>query len=135
MNEPDEALRRLVATDHGLDPEAAKLLSGSTLAELECSADALAGMLEAHGAIESRQKPTADLFADLRAAKEQRQRALVDALVGRQSVQQPRGDDGRYASSFDGGVRENPPPPPQSHESWLIDVLRSRKGDVGGAGF
>ena len=121
MSEPDEALRRLVAAEHGLDPKAAKFLACSTLEELERSAHALAKLVAARAEPEpERAEPAAGLFSAAACEKARRQRALTEALHGRPRHQRERFAAG--SASFDGGARTLPPKP-ESHDEWLTRLL------------
>jgi hypothetical protein len=121
-------LRRTVAVEHGLSLEAAQFLTGSTLAELEASAVALARMIEERREPES--ASATDFFAGAARAKAERKQAVLDAVTGRAPRPQPRDERGRY-TGFDGGARQTVAPRRQSHEEWLADVLRHRRADVG----
>jgi hypothetical protein len=126
MSEADE-LRSLVAREHGLDDEAAGFLNGSTLAELEASAAALVKLLgQRHEEEPAAEAPNP--FAGAAIAKDARQRALLGALTGRSP--QRRDERGRY-TSFDGGARQPISRPPESHDAWLIRLLRTRAADAG----
>ena len=127
-----DALRGEVAEAAGLPPAAAGLLQGATLAELEDSASQLAQVVHANDVAEDEHDapPLADLFADRAGQKLRRQRALVMALHGPRP--QPRDEAGRFAAAgFDGGARRSLPPPPQSHDAWLAELLVSRRADRG----
>jgi hypothetical protein len=83
VSEPDEALRRVVADVHGLDLEAARFLTGETIAELDESAATLAKLIGEHR--EQEPEPIAadqSLFADVFAATAHRNRELA-ALASR----------------------------------------------------
>jgi hypothetical protein len=96
-----------------------------------------------------------DVLAEGRRAKLERQRALGEALCG-PSEPEPEAHDvvldeladavtnrilHRLAphaeperppgGSFDGGARRSVPPRPESHERWLMRVIRSRAANVG----
>jgi hypothetical protein len=128
MSEPGE-LRHLVADEYGLDHEATRFLRGSTLAELEASAAALAKLLG-----ERDREPAAgapDLFTAAAVAKAERQRALLAALTGR--APQPRDVRGRW-TGFDGGARQPlATKPPEDHGAWLVRLIRTRAADAGAA--
>lgn len=125
MNELAETLRREIAAAHQLPPGAAEVLVGSTLAELERSADALAKLVTGSEGREPKQaEPASDLFAGSAREKARRQRALVEALHRR--PRQQRDERGRFAArsvSFDGGARTPVPPKPESHNEWLARRL------------
>jgi hypothetical protein len=126
LNEPDEALRRLIATEYGLEPEAATFLIGSSVEELEQSAAQLAALLGKER--EPEREPS--FIEQARVAKAERKRQLTLALTGRA---QPRGDRGRWAStaSFGGGARTPLPAQRETHEQTLTRVLRTREADAG----
>jgi hypothetical protein len=132
MTEVGAELRRTIAAEHGLDEQAAALLTGESVAELERSASALAQLLA-----ERREQPESesarDFFAEARRAKDAKKRALVDALTGRAS--QPRDERGRF-TGFDGGARQPIPtrrPPEQEHDELvgkLMSLSRTFRGGV-----
>jgi hypothetical protein len=123
MSELDVELRERIAGEHGLDAEAAEFLVGTTVEELEQSATALAELVG-----ERHEQEAPDFFAAAAAAKAERKRALVDLVTGR--TQPQRDEQGRY-TGFDGGARQSLPAKPESHEQWLVKVLRSRRADAG----
>ena len=98
MTEPDETLRQLVAAEHGLDRAEATFVAGTTLAELESSAAALARLLrEQRGERLNDQLPKLDSCEPVEEveqpfdpfdcgqaieAKRQRQAELARALCG-----------------------------------------------------
>jgi hypothetical protein len=131
VSESATELRQVVASEHGLDPEAAKFLAGSTLSELDESAAALAKLLGERREQEPASVP--DFFTSAATAKAERQRALLDIVTGRMP-EQPRDKRGRFTSGFDGGARPAVPPPAESHDETLVRILRSREADSG-AGF
>jgi hypothetical protein len=55
---------------------------------------------------------------------------VVERLVGEPEPEQP--ETAEAAGGFDGGARASVPLPPPSHDSLLIELLRSRAADVGG---
>jgi hypothetical protein len=131
VNETDTTLRRFVAAEHGLQPAAAKFLTGATIAELEESAARLADLLGKQRPPERTQRPPS-MFSIAAAEKAERKRTLVNALCGR--FPQPRDTAGRYtrpATDFGGGARQPVPPAPPTHEQTLMDALRSGASDVG----
>jgi hypothetical protein len=80
-------------------------------------------------AAEHEQEPTPffDALAHARAAQT---RSFVDAVRGRRP--QPPPDPSAPPSGFDGGARESPPRPPESHEQTLMRVMRrGGEADVG----
>jgi hypothetical protein len=122
VNEPDEALRRLVATEYGLEPEAAAFLTGSTLEELDASAAELVTLLRQR---REQEQPSAgqDLFADAVAATARRKREIAALFCGR--APQRRDERGRFSGSggFDGGARQWAPerrPPDLEHNELLV---------------
>jgi hypothetical protein len=129
MSGSDARLKTIVAAEHGLDHEAARLLVGETLAELETSAASLAKLLGERAGQEPPVAAAPDLFTAAAALKTERKRALLDALVGRAS--QPRDERGRFAAGFDGGARQQSVRRAESHEETLIKLLHSRRADAG----
>jgi hypothetical protein len=115
-----DALRSEVAATHGLGADAVPFLAGTALAEIEASAGLLASLVASSGA-EEQTAPLAALFTHGAARKAERQRALIQALHGRQP--QARDELGRWARSFDGGARRPPPSPGPTHEEWLAQLL------------
>lgn len=100
-----EALRREVATAHGLGPAAVPLITGETVEQVEATAARLARVLNTGNHPEPKRKPEPprDVFAEASAAKAQRKRELAALFSGRP---QPRDELGRFAAtSFDGGAR------------------------------
>jgi hypothetical protein len=136
VNEPSAELgrlRTLVATEHGLSQDAARLLIGETLGELEASADKLATLIGDRREQESAITPGP--FSDMAAARAERKRALALIFSGR-APQRPQQRDqrGRFAATaadFSAGARQSVPRPPPTHDEWLVDVLRRRRADVG----
>jgi hypothetical protein len=86
--------------------------------------DAIAG----HAGRETEPEPDVDVLGAALAAKQERKRALADALQGRRP-QPPPEETAR--GSFDGGARPIVRTPP-SHGEWLAEVIRTRKADAGG---
>jgi hypothetical protein len=131
MSEPQRELRKLIATKHGLNARAARLLVGETIEQLEQSATALVDLLDARREEQENQQPALGLLEQAAIDKAERKRTLVNALGG---FTQQRDQQGRYtrpAASFDGGARRSVPPPPQTHEEWLADALADKRADVG----
>ena len=133
MSEGMDEIRALVAAERGLSPDAAAFLTGSSLAELEASADGLVALVSTQPSQEERP----DLLTAARAEKARRKQELLTAL-GRKK--QPRRDAlGRYAGSFDGGARRPVPAPadPEAEHASLVGhlALQSRthsgSADVG----
>ena len=118
-------LRAEVAAARGLGPDAATFLTGSALAEVEASADALVQLLGERGHAE--ETGPDDLFARASVEKAARKERLLAALSG--PAPQPRDDAGRYAS-YDGRAR-TPAPSQESHGDWLGRVVRSPVANVG----
>jgi hypothetical protein len=116
----DQQLRRDIVAQAGLPPSAASLISGSTLAELESSAQALAELVAARVPDTEQapeQNPLVAAFAP--GLKRARQRALVEML--HPTSQRPRDPrTGQFAPgrsiSFDGGART----PTPTQESPLV---------------
>jgi hypothetical protein len=122
-------VRALIAREYGLDSEAAGLLSGETLAEVEASAAALSKLLGEQREARREQTLPPDFFTGAAAAKAARKQALLEAITGR--APQPRDERGRY-TGFDGGARrQTAPVRQQTHDEWLVDVLHHGRADVG----
>jgi hypothetical protein len=104
MSEMLDEVRKAVATDRGLPDGAEAFVSGTSLAELEASADALSRLVASHSRPE-RSEPQ-DLFVRTRAEKAERQRTILAMFTGRGP--QARNDLGQFSSrgSFDGGARQ-----------------------------
>lgn len=119
---PLDQLKAELVQDRGLPDGAVSFLSGSSVAELEASADALIKVLGSH--VQPAPEASANPFTTARAAKAERQRALLAAFIGRSG--QPRDAGERYArSGFDGGARQ-PVPAPRDAErehSELVSLL------------
>jgi hypothetical protein len=133
VNADDAELREAVAAERGLPDTAAPLLLGSTLAELEASADQLARLVGERGRGEAPAPPADPIVAAL-ADKQRRKQALADLIIGR-SRTQPRDERGRFAppGSLDGGARKALPARPPSHDEWVAEVIRRRLADRGAA--
>jgi hypothetical protein len=127
-----DQLRAEAAAARGLDPAAARLLTGTTIAEVEESADELARLVGQHEQADADQpeQPGSDFFARAAADKQRRRSELLDALTGRPRPE--RDQRGRFASGgFDGGARQSLPAQPETHEQTLTRILASREADVG----
>lgn len=96
-------LRVDVCFAHGLDERAAAFITGTTIGEMEASARGLAELF-AH-------RPEPDTIADVitrsLSEKEERKRALVQALHGPR--RQERDEHGRFTGGFDGGAHGSAP--------------------------
>jgi hypothetical protein len=136
MNAVD-ALRAEVATRHGLGREAAALLAGETVDQLEQSAVALAHFVDAHkGDAELAAEP--DPITAALAGKAEHKRQLAATILGRRS--QSHDERGRFAprGSFDGGAREPLPAPrdPQrDHDELVAQMVRLRRIFGGSSDF
>jgi hypothetical protein len=95
--------------------------------ELDALADAVAERLL--GRLEQDPEPEPGFFDGAVAAKREQQAALVDALTGRAAPSAEAAP--QRSGSFDGGARAKLPPPPESHDRWLVRRLRDRLADVG----
>jgi hypothetical protein len=126
MSEADE-LRSIVASEYGLDRNAARLLVGETVEELETSAAALAKLL-GERRDQGRAADAPDPFTGAAIAKRARQQALAAALTGR--TPRPRDARGRF-TGFDGGARQRVARRPETHDEWLVKLLRTRAADAG----
>jgi hypothetical protein len=71
-------------------------------------------------------EPEPTFFEGLAAHQAEQRLRLRDALLGRAPEETPEPG----VSSFDGGARQTPQPPP-SHEQTLTELLRSGSADVG----
>jgi hypothetical protein len=131
MSDDVNELRRLVADAHGLDPEAAKFLTGSTLTEVEESAATLARLIAERHEQETAAAPPGP-FTNMAAERARRKAALTAIFTGRPV--QPRDEQGRYARAgeFHRGAREPAPTKPRSHNETLLEVLARRSADAGG---
>jgi hypothetical protein len=123
----NEALREQVAAAYGLDRRAAALLVGTTMHELEASAEKLVELLDRSG---DREPESAGLFGDIAAAQADRKQALAALFAG---APQPRDEQGRFApaGSFDGGARPQECRP-ETHEETLLPILRRAQAHRGG---
>jgi hypothetical protein len=99
-------VRMSVASERGLPESAADLLVGSSIAEVEESADALVGLLAKYGREQQPVPEQVDPIAAALAGKAERKRALAEAIIGPR--RQPRDEQGRF-TSFDGGARPTMP--------------------------
>ena len=124
-------LRREVAAERGLPAEAVSFLTGTSVEQVEASADALAQLV---GRSDLREQepadPLAGLFANGGAEKARRQRALLQTLHG--LPPQQRDEGGRFSGGgFDGGARQTAPemvPPETAHDDLLLDRLAAARG-------
>jgi hypothetical protein len=126
VNERDGALRRLVAAEHGLDPTAAKFLIGTTIEELEVSADALACLFAARGRPEQEDVAVPNGFAGAAQNKEDRKRALIGVLTGRARTMTET-DATRPTGGFDGGARPMELRHPESHDELVARLLLEQR--------
>jgi hypothetical protein len=118
-------LRRLVARQHGLDQEAARFLTGATLAELEQSASALAQLLAERGEEEPEPEPVPVQYFFTAAAEARRKRkAELAAIFTGRAPEQPRDAKGRWIG-FDGGARQPIPTgrSPEEEHNQLVAQL------------
>jgi hypothetical protein len=136
MSEPIlDRLRAEAVAARGLDPAAASFVTGTTLAEIEQSADDLARLIRqreqlAADDLAQREQPASDLFTRAAADKQRRRRQLLGALTGR--PRPGRDEQGRFVKGgFDGGARESPPPPTPTHDQTLAWLFASKAADVG----
>jgi hypothetical protein len=131
VTDHDAELRRTVAAEHGLSHDAARLLTGETLDELEASAVQLAKLF---GRRDEQKPETTWSFADLLAAKAERKRALTDLFTGWRP--QPRDEAVRF-SGFAGGARRQPAPlsrdPEREHGELLGTMISLSRTFRGGA--
>jgi hypothetical protein len=127
-----DQLRAEAVAARGLDPGAASFVTGTTIAEIEQSADDLASVIRQREQADAdeREQPGSDLFTRAAADKQRRRSELLDALTGRPRPE--RDEQGRFVSGgFDGGSRTPPPPPAPSHDQTLSELFRSKAADVG----
>ena len=132
MSEPNlDQLRAEAVQARGLDPAAAQFLTGTTLADVEQSADDLARLIRQREQPTRRaEQPASDLFTRAAADKQRRRSELLGALSGRPLPE--RDEQGRFATGgFDGGSRTPPPPPAPSHDQTLSELFRTKAADVG----
>jgi hypothetical protein len=137
VSDPDAdrgALREAIAGEYGLGDQAAALLTGSTVAELEQSAAALARLLSRNlQAADRREEPTPGMgfFAAAAAARDARKRELTELFTGRTSPSRDeRGRWAKPATGFDGGARREGLPVPKSPEqahNELVAQASSRR--------
>lgn len=97
-----------------------QLLPPETLADLD---ERVLALVTGEGGPE----PEPTFLEDVAAAKEAERRTLVEALLGRG----PRTPTPAETGSLDGGARMTTPGPPQTHEEWLMDVLRTGRANAG----
>ena len=136
MSEPSlDQFRAEAVAARGLDPSAVSFVTGTTLAEIEQSADDLARLIRQREQADAdeREQPASDLFTRAAADKQRRRSELLDALTGRpQPEPRPRDEQGRFVSGgFDGGSRTSPPSPAPSHDQTLSELFRTKAADVG----
>lgn len=133
VSEPNlDQLRAEAVQARGLDPAAAQFLTGTTLADVEQSADDLARLIRQREQADAdeREQPASDLFTRAAADKQRRRSELLGALSGRPLPE--RDEQGRFATGgFDGGSRTPPPPPAPSHDQTLSELFRTKAADVG----
>jgi hypothetical protein len=125
VTEVDAELRQAIARQHGLDQEAARFLTGATLAELEQSASALARLLAERREEEPEPEavPVQDFFTAAAEARRKRKAELAAIFTGR-APEQPRDAKGRWIG-FDGGARQPIPAgrsPEQEHNQLVAQL-------------
>jgi hypothetical protein len=132
VNEPQlDEIRPEAVAARGLDPAAARLLVGKSIAEVEASADALAALVGQRERSGEHDQPEG-FFSRAAADKLSRREAFLSALVGQPQPQaQQRDERGRFSGGFDGGARQSPPPPTPTHDQTLAQLFRSKAADVG----
>ena len=132
-----DEVRRAVAQANGLPEQAASLLVGTTLEELEASAGQLAELLTAHqadpgpGPEQSEQETMADVIARASFEKRERQAALLASLHQPQQPEQPRDEQGKFTArgsgGFGGGARPlvpAPKDPVQEHDAIVLGLTQ-----------
>jgi hypothetical protein len=133
-----DRLRAEAVEARGLDPAAASFVTGTTLAEIEQSADDLARLIRQHEQpasedddLAQREQPGSDFFSRAAADKQRRRSELLAALTGRPRSE--RDEQGRFVKrgGFDGGSRTPPPAPPPTHDQTLSELFRTKAADVG----
>jgi hypothetical protein len=107
-----DELREAVAREHGLPEGSASFLTGSSLVELEQSAERFAELLTTSRPQEPEPVPELDPIRAALRDKQAQKRELREMFVGRERRSQPRDTQGRYAS-FDGGYRGRSVPLPK----------------------
>jgi hypothetical protein len=120
----------------GLDPAAAQFLTGTTITDIEQSADDLASVIRQREQADAdeREQPASDFFTRAAADKERRRSELLDALTGRS--RQERDEQGRFVSAgFDGGARRSPPAATPTHDETLSMLFSTKAADVGDGTF
>jgi hypothetical protein len=124
-------LRELVAAEHGLPQAAVGFLSGSTLSEVETSAQELNQLL---GGRQDEPTPPTDLIAMALRAKNARKAKLAQVFLGRPRPQ-PRDEKGRWVG-FDGGARQPLPEPRDPERDHNAAVARlGQRQMLGGVDF
>jgi hypothetical protein len=119
-------MRTEIAASHGLPQEAATLLTGDTIDELETSAQQLTQLMRTHG---RQAEPTpADPITAALQANHQRKRHLAETIIGRH----PRNERGQFTprqGGFDGGARPLAPTPrdPMAEHNQAIAELTRRR--------
>jgi hypothetical protein len=109
-------LREQVASAYGLDADAAAFLVGTTLGELEASAEKLVELLDRSYLEEQEQ---GGMFDALATARVERKRELAMLFAGRST---PRDEQGRFvqrSGSFDGGARPGSLRRAESHDELI----------------
>jgi hypothetical protein len=137
---PDPQLLQDVADRFGLPAEAASVLHGQSIEQLEQSAAELARIVAASRPAEPEpESELAGALAAAAAAKAQRRSQLIGALHGGQA-QQPRDAAGRYApterpaATMDSGARPRVPEsvsPEEEHRRTLVAALRDGRASAG----
>jgi hypothetical protein len=120
-----DALRGEVATQHGLDPRAASLLSGETVQELEENATELAHFVHTH-ARDEEPVVEVDPIGTALAGKAERKRQLAATIL--RPPLPSRDEQRRFAKSgFDGGARlpvPEPSDPLRDHDEFVGELAR-----------
>jgi hypothetical protein len=117
-----DEVRAAVAARHGLGADAASFLTGSTIDELEASAERFARFVDEHRQQAQPTSPPEPISAAI-ANKQAQKRRLAEMVVGR-SRSQPRDEHGRY-TGFDGGARRpvTRPADPEAEHNVTVSQL------------
>jgi hypothetical protein len=109
-----------------------QLLDADTLAELDEHVLSIVAPDGSETEI-SEPEPEPGFFDLVRSGQEAGRRTFMDAVLGRPPAPPApteRDERGRFVrGGFDGGARRSAPPPPQTHEQWLVSLLGTHPAD------